>query len=470
MFKKSFWITVISLALALTSSAQVVYKNNIGISFGGGLHSNQLSLDKEGENNPRFGWIFDMNYRHMFGRHVGWGTGLGISYYKSNFCYDDLLVTSQQVHRHNNLVYESKSHLSGWTESQRTLNIEVPLALYIVAPLNEKWQFLSGLGGKLMLPVWNRYHVIDGEMEATGYFKETNIEYHDLPKHGFTKYHNFYGSSDIKAITCAGFVDLGLLYNLKDNYSLYMGAYASYTLLDLMKKSEKELYNGKEYTGIASSNLADGNRLMAAGVKMGFTFGYPKVRDSIRYDIPLMAAYPYCEPEIKADTRLTELTDEAREALRLAKIQRMREDSIRNEQEKARLAQEKIEKEKEEFEKVRYALSWLNRHLRVDVLSDRGVVEPNIDNDEQIKVLAEYIKANPNKMISVTGHSCNKGKEDYNIRMGKRRAEAVKEVLKDAGIPEKNIRLYSKGSQEPIAPNNTEANRRKNRRIVISIQ
>ncbi|GEM_PF-2475502 len=469
MFKKSFWITVVSLVLAMTSSAQVVYKNNIDFTLGGGLHTNQVTLDEGGNSAPRFGWVFNTNYRHMFGKHVGWGTGLGVSYYKTDFSFDDLQITTRQTHRHNNQAYESKALLTGWEESQRLLSLEVPLALYFMAPLGEKWQFISDLGGKMMLPVWNRYHVTDGDMEVTGLFDYTNIEYYDLPKHGFTDYHNFYGRSDVKAINCAGFIDLGLLCNLKDNRSLYMGIYASYSLFDLAEKSDKPLYNGTEYTGIASSNLVDGNRLMAAGIKIGYSLGYPKVRDSIRYDVPLEAAYPYCDSELKANKTMVELTDEQIEAMRKAKIQRMREDSIRNEQEKARLAQEKYEKENAEIDQVRYAIKWLNSHLKVNFFSEKGSVEPNIDNDDQMKVLVDYIKAHPEKIINVTGHSCNKGKEDYNWKMGKKRAEAVKEALIVAGIPEKNIRVFSKGSKEPIAPNDTEQNKRKNRRVVLSI-
>jgi outer membrane protein OmpA-like peptidoglycan-associated protein len=49
------------------------------------------------------------------------------------------------------------------------------------------------------------------------------------------------------------------------------------------------------------------------------------------------------------------------------------------------------------------------------------------------------------------------------------RADAVKDLLVKAGVPADRIRTEGLGSEKPIAPNDTEANRAKNRRIEISL-
>lgn len=467
MMKKSFWGIVTLLALAIQSAAQDVYKNNFDLTFGGGLHTNLINIAEGGKNDPRFGWNFNANYRHMFGYHFGLGTGLGLGYYKSKLTFDDLLITNTLTHPHNGRTYENKAQFSDWVESQRLIDLEIPVTIYFMGYINNEWDFISGIGGKLMLPFWNSYHVNDGDLEVKGYFEDfTNIEYYDLPKHGFTKYHNYYGKSDINTITGAAFADAGFLYKMKGNCSLYLGAYFSYSFLNLAKKHDNKLYDGKAYTGIASSNLVDESALLAAGVKLGLSFGYPKIKeDSVIYGHPI-AVYPYNDPELPEDKVRTEPTEEEREALRMIKIKKMREDSIQKELEKVR----QIEKEKAQIEQVNASVKWLSSHLKVIFYDTKGAVELNVDNDEHIRILTEFINSHPDKVVKVTGYSCNLNREEFNVAIALKRAVAVKEMLMESGIPEKNIKVESRGSKYPIAPNNTEANRQKNRRVKLSIE
>lgn len=467
MFKKSFWGIVASLALTVQTSAQDVYKNNIDFTFGGGLQTSQMEVKEGGKNNPRFGWNFNTNFRHMFGEHWGLGTGLGLGFYKSKIEIDDLQISNTIVHPHNGHSYENKAQFNNWEESQRLLDLEVPLAIYFMTPVGYKWDFIADVGGKLMIPFWSSYHVNNGDLDIRGYFEDyTNIEYYDLPKHGFSKYHNYYGKSDIKPITVAAFADAGFMYRMKGNSSLYLGAYFSKSILNLSEKRKEKLFNGKEYTGIASSNLVEETSLMAAGVKIGFSFGYPKMKeDTVIYGRPV-AVYPYNDPELETNKARIEPTDEEREKLRSKKLQKLREDSIRQEQQKQQL----LEQEKAQIKKANTSIRWLNNHLNIIFYKNKAVVELNMDNDEHLKQLGAFIKEYPNKVIKVTGHSSNLGKEELNMAMGKKRAEAVKEALMENGVPEKNIKVYSKGAKEPIAPNDTEANRKKNQRVVLSIE
>ena len=50
------------------------------------------------------------------------------------------------------------------------------------------------------------------------------------------------------------------------------------------------------------------------------------------------------------------------------------------------------------------------------------------------------------------------------------RANAVKDVLVKAGVPAHRIRIEGFGSEKPIAPNDTEENRAKNRQIELTFE
>jgi outer membrane protein OmpA-like peptidoglycan-associated protein len=86
--------------------------------------------------------------------------------------------------------------------------------------------------------------------------------------------------------------------------------------------------------------------------------------------------------------------------------------------------------------------------------------------NDKIKILKAY----PNSKIIIVGHSCNSGAFDVNFKLGMLRAEMVYQYLVKNGIDESRIDgVFSKADEEPVAPNTTEKNRLKNRRVVIKV-
>lgn len=67
--------------------------------------------------------------------------------------------------------------------------------------------------------------------------------------------------------------------------------------------------------------------------------------------------------------------------------------------------------------------------------------------------------------LTVIGHTDNTGSTATNLRVGQQRADAVKAVLIEKGVAENQITTTTKGETEPVASNNTEEGKEKNRRI-----
>ena len=72
-------------------------------------------------------------------------------------------------------------------------------------------------------------------------------------------------------------------------------------------------------------------------------------------------------------------------------------------------------------------------------------------------------------MIQVAGHTDNLGDDDYNQRLSERRAQSVADYLVENGIDQDRLRVIGFGETRPQVPNNSLANRQKNRRVVLSI-
>jgi peptidoglycan-associated lipoprotein len=99
-----------------------------------------------------------------------------------------------------------------------------------------------------------------------------------------------------------------------------------------------------------------------------------------------------------------------------------------------------------------------------DVLFDYD--KANIKSD-QVSVLqgnASWLKANPNYRFTIEGHSDERGSEEYNLGLGDRRANAVKEFLLSQGVPANRINTVSYGEERPLCREQTEECYTKNRR------
>lgn len=74
------------------------------------------------------------------------------------------------------------------------------------------------------------------------------------------------------------------------------------------------------------------------------------------------------------------------------------------------------------------------------------------------------------KLLSVEGHTDNKGGKGYNRDLSKRRAAAVVKWLVDKGIDKKRLTSSGFGQEKPIDTNETEAGRANNRRVEFHIR
>ena len=82
---------------------------------------------------------------------------------------------------------------------------------------------------------------------------------------------------------------------------------------------------------------------------------------------------------------------------------------------------------------------------------------------------AEYLRTNPEIVVTVEGHCDDRGTNAFNIGLGERRAESVKMFLVDLGIGTNRLNTVSYGEERPIAVGHDEASWAKNRRAQFVI-
>jgi len=86
---------------------------------------------------------------------------------------------------------------------------------------------------------------------------------------------------------------------------------------------------------------------------------------------------------------------------------------------------------------------------------------------ERLNGLVKYLNLTHKVSIKLEGHTDNVGTESYNKKLSLQRAKAVKSYLVKNGIKSYRVKTYGKGTQVPVAPNDTPENKQKNRRVEI---
>ncbi len=94
---------------------------------------------------------------------------------------------------------------------------------------------------------------------------------------------------------------------------------------------------------------------------------------------------------------------------------------------------------------------------------DSSAIRP--DQIPALDQAVEWLKAHPDVQVQIEGHCDERGTKEYNLNLGQRRADAVREYLVSKGIDPNRLYTISYGEERPIDPGHNEAAWAQNRRV-----
>jgi peptidoglycan-associated lipoprotein len=80
---------------------------------------------------------------------------------------------------------------------------------------------------------------------------------------------------------------------------------------------------------------------------------------------------------------------------------------------------------------------------------------------------ARFLQTNKQRKANLEGHTDERGGREYNLALGQKRAEAVRQALSLMGVPDSQLEAVSYGKEKPAAQGSAEADLAKNRRVEI---
>ena len=105
-----------------------------------------------------------------------------------------------------------------------------------------------------------------------------------------------------------------------------------------------------------------------------------------------------------------------------------------------------------------------------DVYFDFDRYDLRADSREILKANSAWLKTNPSAQVQIEGHCDERGTTEYNVALGSRRAESVKDYLVTLGTSADRLSSISYGEEVPVCREQTEECWQKNRRVRFVVQ
>ncbi|MEX5286708.1 peptidoglycan-associated lipoprotein Pal [Acinetobacter towneri] len=92
------------------------------------------------------------------------------------------------------------------------------------------------------------------------------------------------------------------------------------------------------------------------------------------------------------------------------------------------------------------------------------------DDYQTLQAHAQFLMANANSKVALTGHTDERGTREYNMALGERRAKAVESFLITSGVNAGQLEAVSYGKEMPVNPGHDENAWKENRRVEINYE
>ena len=170
--------------------------------------------------------------------------------------------------------------------------------------------------------------------------------------------------------------------------------------------------------------------------------------------------------EVKSEPGVTPATraEEEAEARRLAEG-KARQEALAAQKalEEQRLLKERLREEARQ-RREREELAARHRFLKQDIHFEFDKSRLLPEAKEILRCKAEWFMAHPDVTGIIEGHCDERGTNEYNIALGNRRAESVKNFVVHLGIAPERLTSVSYGEERPLDPRHNEEAWGKNRR------
>ena len=526
--KKLITAIMLMTATAAVSAQMTDHNSNLQLYVGGGVHS-MLYTPLEGNYHLGFGGVAGIQYQYMFNHHWGLGIGVQASSLASAASYTYSIMQNNTMLPGAVYPADISTNLYDVREAQNAFEFSIPLQLMFRAPMGPKSAFQMGLGAALDFPRFGSYKIVDGNYSRTAYMPRTNVTYEDMPNHNLGKFsaEGSEGDLELANLGWSALCDLGFVINCNNALGIYLGIYGKYGFENINPLADNralQMSYSNQYCNTFTTDRVNEVHPLEAGIKIGLRIGMGRSVDwreaqeaeaaaAAQAEADRLAAEAQAEAERKAaeeraiaeaiakekaaaEARAKAVADSiarvhaAERANAEAQAKAQAEALAKAQAEKDALAKAKAEAdarakaeaearakaEAEARERARAEQRAREEAAFVTGYKDVAYFETAKDmpifgqlNEDSWVNLKNIMEKNPDVKVTITGHTDNVGNAASNMKLSQNRANNIKKMLVEKGIPADRIITIGKGETQPVESNATAEGRAKNRRIEITI-
>jgi len=419
--------------------------------FGGGYANNSFRDFKkeiDGLTRCSYNAMAEIGYAYFFHRNVGIGIGVGINYAVRSLKVNEnrmLPGVNDPIYFENDL-YDLTYTAQGLKQRMGVWAVEVPLTLQFEKRFNRNGIY-AGVGVKGYFPISTKAGFADGALDIERiYDKKLNVTYvkglewhlDPLDLKGQDVKVKMRPSVDILG-------EFGGIIGLSRSTDFYIGVYASYGFLSILPKdgidmSDLDIKDGRlatltdRYVNSSNKNKDGVEKwnLLQVGLKLGFHFLPCKGNTTKEYMRD--AKRRYMDEMIKKQKEPIIVTNTVQEFYYYIVPQ---------------IADDLLEEADAGKKKALMDLAQSLSMIKILFDWDSDVPKLSNKNKEDIAKATEILQANPDLKIIVTGYTSPEGTVAHNQDLAQRRANAVRAIFIDKGVPKDQIATAAFTAEDP---------------------
>jgi len=413
--------------------------------FGGGYANNKFrDLKKEIDGLTRCSYtaMAEIGYTYFFHRNVGIGIGVGINYAarsakinedKTLYDLNDPLYFNGDLYDLTYSARDLKQRMGIWA-------IEVPLTVQFEKKFGGRNGIYAGVGVKGYFPISARAGFTGGDINIDRiYDKGLNVTYTGLTHHmntieleGRSVKTKMRPSIDILG-------EFGGIFGISRAADFYLGVYASYGFLNILPEDGVDLtamnVNDRRLGDISNRyiNSTDKWNLLQVGLKVGFHFLPCKSKSNNEYMRD--AKRRFMNESAKRQNEPIIITNTVQEYYYFIPT----------------ISQELLDESTNDPAKKKALLDLAQSLSMIKILFDldRDIPKLNDKNRDDIRRAVEILRANPDLKVIISGYTSPEGSQAHNQNLAQRRANAVRQIFVNDGVPTDQIATQAFTAEDP---------------------
>lgn len=427
-------------------------------SIGGGIHNLCYDLGSYGTKGIGLGGMFTGGISHFFTDNFGATAGLMLNYANTSAKINTMESIENAIDEESK-PYTHRTYFFDLKENQSIFSVGLPIGGIYQHEIGKKFKITASAGVMVSITLSGSYKTKSGYLETRGYYPEYKLEMFGMEQHHQYTAKDFNGYFDLKP-SISPFLQVGGVYCINKEWSATAGIYFAYGVNSVAKSPKENLYNpdcmsatayrNPAYNGVCSSPAANKINTLSVGIMVGAAYNIgnifkkkkpqPKPLEINIINVPDSALVANVD-----DSELNIIEPEP-----FAAVEPVSDD---NQPADTQVVVIDVKKE----------LSLNGFNMQFAFNDSTAILNTRYQN--YLDQIAEDMKENPEKIIIITGHTCDIGSYDANYKVALRRAGFAKQQLMQRGISANRIKTQSKAYLEPLVPNTSEENRKINRRI-----